>query len=375
MSSYIINSFSVAPSGITEMIWNAADKSSGIILFDDGREAYHESGTGEAVRGDIGMSTGKWCWAMHTDSVTGTAFRTGIATASFDLAADSLGGGTANTIISNAGVVLHNSGTLADYTDYARGDYIMVAFDADAGDLWFGRNGTWEGDPAAGTGAVKSDVAANTWYPVFGSTGTGPVGKVTLVPFVSCGAAAPLGFEVLQPPHDTIGKHWESVQFQGLPTNSAAWNGNNLRMHFTAAQLLNKTGTKIRFRMQGGTTENAQVSDAAWGTGAGSGDAYDFAATPTALTVGATTAFTVTAGTATESDEFNYSYDGGSPLNVAFHFNNSAHDNIGGANSVTGYTAYFKAAANEVNTVDVTAYSNSANAIRFVQEVQVLVDD
>lgn len=352
------------------MFWNASDKSSGIILFDDGREAYHESGTGEAVRGDVGMTTGKWCWAMHMD---GTAvFRTGIATSTFDLAADSLGGGTENTVITNAGVVFHNSSGLSDYTDYSRGDYVLVAFDADAGDLWFGRNTAWEGDPAAGTGAVKSDVAAGTWYPVFGSTSAGPVGKVTLVPFPT---DVPAGFTALQPTAAVQSKHWEAVHFHGLTTNSTGWNGNNLRMHFTAAQLLNKTGTKIRFRMQGGATENAQVSDAAFFTGAGAGDVYDFSATPTSLTVGATSAFTVTAGTASTSDEFTYSYDGGSPLNVAFHFNNASHDNIGGANSMSGYTAYFKVAANEVDTVDVTTYSNSANAIRFVQEIQVLVDD
>jgi len=47
---------------------------------------------------------------------------------------------------------------------YAAGDTVMIAFDAATGLAWFGKNGTWNGDPAAGTGA------ANDGAPIVGTS-------------------------------------------------------------------------------------------------------------------------------------------------------------------------------------------------------------
>jgi hypothetical protein len=41
----------------------------------------------------------------------------------------------------------------------------MVAFDADTGKVWFGVNGTWSGDPAAGTGEAAI-LPEGTYYPL-----------------------------------------------------------------------------------------------------------------------------------------------------------------------------------------------------------------
>lgn len=58
---------------------------------------------------------------------------------------------------------LNISGTaLAEVFD---GQTVMMAIDIDAGKVWFGVNGTWHagGDPAAGTGATASGVAAGVY--------------------------------------------------------------------------------------------------------------------------------------------------------------------------------------------------------------------
>lgn len=46
----------------------------------------------------------------------------------------------------------------ATLSSYTTGDVLMFAVDVDAGKIWFGKNGTFGGDPAAGTGANCSNV-------------------------------------------------------------------------------------------------------------------------------------------------------------------------------------------------------------------------
>jgi hypothetical protein len=68
-----------------------------------------------------------------------------------------------NTIYDQAGVWMMDSSNLykngAGYSTYTApsvGEFFMLAYDADTGELWMGENGTWfnSGDPDAGTGEV-----------------------------------------------------------------------------------------------------------------------------------------------------------------------------------------------------------------------------
>jgi hypothetical protein len=66
-------------------------------------------------------------------------------------------------------VVRNDTALTAFYSSFvigppAVGDVIMVALDADADRVWFGRNGVWPlgGDPGTGTGGVPVD-AGVTW--------------------------------------------------------------------------------------------------------------------------------------------------------------------------------------------------------------------
>lgn len=51
-----------------------------------------------------------------------------------------------------------NTFTASVLTAFATGDIMMMAIDFTVGHLWFGRNGVWSGNPAAGTGAVATDL-------------------------------------------------------------------------------------------------------------------------------------------------------------------------------------------------------------------------
>lgn len=53
-----------------------------------------------------------------------------------------------------AGNVTENGSTLQTYATYGPPDYINIA--VKNGSLWFGKNGVWNGDPVAGTGAAKT---------------------------------------------------------------------------------------------------------------------------------------------------------------------------------------------------------------------------
>lgn len=361
--------FTLSAGDFEIMTWNSADKAAGITLFDGDREAWHATNTLEWVRATKAISSGKWCWALHIDMPS--TFRTGIATAAFNLDTDTLGVGTTSVSISNGGLVAFNSSTLADYTDYVVGDILMVCFDEDAGDIWFGRNGTWNGDPDAGTGAIKSDIAAGTWYPIFGSNGTGPLGKCTIIPWPY---AIPSGATTLVPPVYPDAKHWETIHFQPLTGSNGGWNGFNLRQLLTNAQLVDKTGTKIRVRLRSGSTESSQVDSAHFGNQAGAGDAWDMAAAGTPLNFSGSNAFTIAGGaTIAQSDEITFAYAGGAALLFNFHFNSAAADVIGTA--AVAYTHYTKSAASETGVANVTGYGTTATSLRFVQEVQVYVDD
>lgn len=62
---------------------------------------------------------------------------------------------------------------------FSTGDTVGVAFDSDAGLVWFSKNGTFVGDPVAGTGGITTS-STGPLYPA-ASAGYVTTGKVTLV--------------------------------------------------------------------------------------------------------------------------------------------------------------------------------------------------
>ena len=118
------------------------------------------------TRANFAMPTGKWYWEMYLDGgPTYVWYGVGDQTTDSDGAASVYTGTgylTRRNSLSNAtydsifeeGTETTNWGV----ANVASGDIVMIAYDADAGKIWFGYNGDWEesGDPANGTNEAAS---------------------------------------------------------------------------------------------------------------------------------------------------------------------------------------------------------------------------
>jgi hypothetical protein len=163
--------------------WNPLNKNSNITLSNGNLDATGVvTGASHNVGATLGFSSGKWYWEILAGRGAGSnngGWEWGIAKSPFDpiastrLTASAYGwgvNGNDGTLYSN------NSSLVSSYISgtagavIANGDVVMVAYDADTGKLWLGKNGTWgnnggTGDPAAGTNAAVSSLTG-TFFPV-----------------------------------------------------------------------------------------------------------------------------------------------------------------------------------------------------------------
>ncbi len=110
--------------------------------------------------------------------------------------------------------VYHNSAGQS-FDAYPASLRLMIAFDPDAGKLWFGQNGVWNGDPEAGAGAQFTGITGKQ-YPAISAWNT----AVSLI-FDSAqfSYTPPTGYEasrILDSDNDGLLDGWESHYFQNL---------------------------------------------------------------------------------------------------------------------------------------------------------------
>lgn len=149
--------------------WNPADKDASIVLS-NGDLTTTTSVTGyHGVRATSGHATGKRYFEITLGTVD-EFFRIGLAKATWTLT--SIGAATTGWGYKNNGYVFYNDTGYGPALSFATGDIISVAVDLDAHKLWFGVNGVWSGDPAAGTGAVMTNLT-DTLYPAFSAYTSG----------------------------------------------------------------------------------------------------------------------------------------------------------------------------------------------------------
>lgn len=128
------------------------------------------SSIAKTVRGTKPLTSGKWYWEVQiVDAINGAGATTGcgIADAVFAFASQNLGNNsTANAggLWLNGGLYFSGSPTSQGIT-FADGDTMMFALDIDNGRFWVGKNNTFVGNPAAGTGASKTGLAKTLYYP------------------------------------------------------------------------------------------------------------------------------------------------------------------------------------------------------------------
>ena len=128
----------------------------------------------------IGMSSGKWYAEVYF--VSGTHARVGICNQAGTV--DALGA-TSNTWakINNSARLYHNASAPSYGVNWDATEICMVAFDADAGKIWYGVDGTWDasGNPATASNPSQSSVTGEEFF-FATSSGSG-----TLVFTLNCG--------------------------------------------------------------------------------------------------------------------------------------------------------------------------------------------
>ncbi len=103
------------------------------------------------------VSSGKYYFEMYVHTATNNSLGIGIADASLSNNG-SLWGQVAGGIIyyGQTGNIFENASNRSFWSSFGAGSTLMCAFDMTAGNIWFGLNGTWNGDPASGTSPASS---------------------------------------------------------------------------------------------------------------------------------------------------------------------------------------------------------------------------
>jgi hypothetical protein len=151
---------------VLALTWNPGDKASTVVLTSGNLDAANHSGSYAMVRATASKTSGKWYYEVKIVSL-GNLGQTGWANASADLN-NALG--TDNNSVCNffVGNVFYGGGSVGGGSigSGAINDIMQMAVDIGAGKVWFGRNNSWDGNPAAGTGGY-SVPGIVTFFPAF----------------------------------------------------------------------------------------------------------------------------------------------------------------------------------------------------------------
>lgn len=173
--------------------WNPADKDPGITLSAGNLQAT-SSGPGQDVR-STRAAGGKRYFELTMIGTTKIAI--GFGNLSKPLSGLAYSSTEAVGYYSDGGVG-YGGGAIASYATFTDGDVVNCAIDMAAGPtVWFGKNGAWNGDPAAGTGGLSVPGLGATVFAMFfsenggaGLAAFGPAGLAYAPPggFVGLGA-------------------------------------------------------------------------------------------------------------------------------------------------------------------------------------------
>ena len=155
--------------GEDAVVFNSADKSTNIVLTNSDRTAETNSGAAGGVRASVSRIGPYKGYFEFRKDVGSTYPSCGICTAGHNLNSGVAGGNTLSWATwLGLGWVRYNNSTIATLGALAVNDILMVAVDLTTGKIWFGKNNSWSGNPAAGTGEASAAVSTSTaYYPVF----------------------------------------------------------------------------------------------------------------------------------------------------------------------------------------------------------------
>ena len=142
-----------------------------IVTLKDGNLETSTSSGWQSTRATIGMKSGKFYW--ETQNNQDAAAILGISNDQVPMVDGEIFGSNANPAWTWAGANYYfNSSTAGTgLSNHGTSDIVQYAFDADNGNLWFGRNGIWynsswatTGDPANGLNPTVSGLDTNKTY-------------------------------------------------------------------------------------------------------------------------------------------------------------------------------------------------------------------
>lgn len=158
-----------------------------------------------------------------------------------------------------------------------------------------------------------------------------------------------------------------------LDTDNAGWDGRNIRQWFAAA-LFSASGVKVRLYFEAPASGYQRWNNIYVGHAAASGDAFDWAAAPVQVKFGDGTWswWQASDGDVVRSDLVDFAYDETKPLLVAWYPQSGSDTTRKKSGLGANYNAYYKSAASETSTVDVTGYTAQSGHLHSLAAVEIL---
>lgn len=151
------------------VFWNPADKNALVVLSNNNLTATRGSAINEwkAARANVAYSTGKYYYELEVDDPLTNGVEGGFANATFNVNTGVLDSDpNAWALFSLDGQPYHNAVAIdSPIGAITAGQRMQFAIDFDAGKIWVGREGTFSGDPAAGTGERFTFTANTAMFP------------------------------------------------------------------------------------------------------------------------------------------------------------------------------------------------------------------
>lgn len=150
-----VSNFNVSQIGSYATLDTSASGHNALGTISNNNLTWNNNGTyHRTARSSVSKSTGKWYCEVNLDVIGGSCNH-GIALSTCDVTASGFPGNLSNSY----GYDYPLGGMVVN-------DKIQIAFDADMGKMWIGRNGVWvgSGDPAAGSNPISTFTPGSTVY-------------------------------------------------------------------------------------------------------------------------------------------------------------------------------------------------------------------
>lgn len=293
------------------------------------------------------------------------------------------------TITADDGALINGAASTTLASDYLCLDLTIN----EAGDEWVAVDKTLIGLPV-GTGArniislddaaklpavdgsqlinVRDDTARDTALTTFiraeilAQDPMGTYGKIISDNFLSDTMAVSTNAEYDAGGDYYINRSTQSVAAAAMTTNGSA-NAHSTVRQVVAASEISDGGATVSVTLRAHTSTGMTITEAYIGKAAGSGNAYDFDETPTALSFDGAPGAVIAAGAAKSSDFVDFEFEATDTLIVSYYI--SAGDPRL-ALSMTGWNAYYKN-ADDASTVDASGYTLDSNISYGIEDIRV----